>query len=62
MIKKGLLPEETTFVKVLARGKINKPLTVIAQDFSTAAMKTILLAGGNATITEEKLVSDDNSL
>ena len=53
MISKGLLPPETTFVKVLARGKISKPLTVIAQDFSTAAMRMILLAGGNATIVEE---------
>lgn len=55
MISKGLLPPETTFVKVLARGKISKPLTIIAQDFSTAAMRMILLAGGNATIVEEKL-------
>jgi large subunit ribosomal protein L15 len=55
MIAKGLLPPDTTFVKVLARGKISKPLTIAAQDFSTAAMRMILLAGGNATITEEKI-------
>ena len=58
MIKKGLVPPETTFVKVLAKGKISKPLTVIAQDFSTSAMRMILLAGGNATIAEELIDTD----
>ena len=38
-------------VKVLARGRLDKSLTVVAQDFSSAAMKMILLTGGRAIIT-----------
>lgn len=43
---KGLLPKNVGFVKILARGRLDKPLTVLAQDFSTAAIKMILLTGG----------------
>ena len=53
LIEKKLLPPGAKWYKVLARGKINKPLTVIAQDFSSSAIKAILLAGGSATVAEE---------
>ena len=53
LIEKKLIPQDTTFVKILARGKISKPLTVIAQDFSSSAVKAILSAGGSVTVVEE---------
>lgn len=49
--EKKLLPANVGFVKVLARGSLDKPLTVIAQDFSTAALKMILLTGGTPLVT-----------
>lgn len=45
---KGLVPRKETGYIVLAAGSINKPLTVIANDFSADAVKMILLAGGKA--------------
>ena len=48
MRERRLLPAKATAVKVLARGILNKPLTVIADDYSADAIKTILLAGGEA--------------
>ncbi|MBE6546257.1 MAG: hypothetical protein E7668_02300 [Ruminococcaceae bacterium] len=50
--EKKLIPQSAGHVKILARGTLNKPLTVIAQDFSTAALKMILLTGGSAIVTE----------
>ena len=49
--EKHLLPKNVGFVKILARGTLDKPLTVLAQDFSTAALKMILLTGGTPIIT-----------
>ncbi len=46
--KKGLLDDETAYIKVLARGDINKPLSVYANDFSLSAIKMIALTGGEA--------------
>lgn len=46
--EKGLVPEDTAYIKVLARGVINKPLFVYANDFSLAAVKMIALTGGEA--------------
>ncbi|MBQ8407554.1 MAG: uL15 family ribosomal protein [Clostridia bacterium] len=43
---KGLLPQKADFVKVLARGMLDKALTVEAQDFSADAIKMIILTGG----------------
>ncbi len=40
--------KSTTYVKVLARGTLDKKLTVIADSFSIEAAKMILLTGGNA--------------
>lgn len=45
---KRLLPPDTGYVKVLARGTIDKPLTVLADDFSLRAVKMIALTGGEA--------------
>ncbi len=46
MKAKGLIPKSVARVKVLARGHLSKPLTVIADDFSLDAVKMILLTGG----------------
>lgn len=54
----GIVSEDTAYVKVLARGEINKPLTVLANDFSFTAVKMIALTGGVArkvsTVTRRK--------
>ena len=44
--EKGLLPAKCDSYKVLARGTLNKKLTVIANDFSSNAAKMILVTGG----------------
>jgi ribosomal protein L18E len=48
MKKKGIIAKNIGYVKVLARGKLNKPLTIEAQDFSMAAVKMVVLTGGTA--------------
>ena len=45
---KGLLPPKADYVKVLARGVLDRSLKVVAQDFSTDAVKMIILTGGRA--------------
>lgn len=49
--EKKLVPKNVGYIKVLARGRIDKPITVIAQDFSVAAAKMIILTGGSAIPT-----------
>ena len=44
--KKKLIAQDVGYLKVLARGSINKPLTVYADDFSLGAIKMIALTGG----------------
>ncbi len=44
---KHLVPNNIHFVKILARGVLDKPLTVKAHDFSMDAVKMIVMAGGN---------------
>ena len=44
--KKKLLAPDIGYLKVLARGSIDKPLTVYADDFSLGAIKMIALTGG----------------
>lgn len=51
MKAKGLVPAKETAVKVLARGVLNKPLTVVADDFSVDAVKMILLTGGKVRLS-----------
>lgn len=44
----SLIPYDTAYIKVLARGMIDKPLKVYANDFSLSAVKMIALTGGEA--------------
>jgi ribosomal protein L15 len=46
MKNKGLIDKKVTYVKVLARGEIDKPLQVTADDFSLQAVKMIVMTGG----------------
>ncbi len=48
--EKGLIPMSACYLKVLARGVIDKPLTVKAQSFSKNAVKMISLTGGQAIL------------
>ena len=45
---RSLIPYDTAYIKVLARGMIDKPLCVYANDFSLSAVKMIALTGGKA--------------
>lgn len=46
--EKGLVDEEVSYIKVLARGRIDKPLIVYANEFSLSAVKMIALTGGQS--------------
>ena len=46
--------KKVTYVKVLARGIIDKPLTVEADDFSLDAVKMIVLTGGAVIRTKKR--------
>ena len=46
--ERRLIPADTAFIKVLARGVIDKPLVVLANDFTPAAVKMLALTGGEA--------------
>ena len=46
--EKGLVDEQVSFIKVLARGRIDKPLMVYANEFSLSAVKMIALTGGQS--------------
>ena len=48
LIEKGLVPAKTGYVKVLARGTLDKKLTVDLDEFSLQAVKMIVLLGGHA--------------
>lgn len=45
---KDLIPQKADYVKILARGVLDKSLKVEAQDFSVDAVKMIILTGGHA--------------
>lgn len=49
---KGLVPPSAKQIKVLGRGYIDKPLKVVADDFSYAALKMIIVTGGEAVYCE----------
>ena len=49
--EKKIIPYNVGHVKILARGAIDKRMTVVAQDFSRTAVKMILLTGGKAIVT-----------
>lgn len=57
---KSLVPYDTAYIKVLARGIIDKPLTVYANDFSLSAVKMIALTGGEAIKTVTLKTKDKN--
>ena len=42
----GLIPNNVTHLKILARGRLMIPLFVSAQEFSSAAVRAIRKAGG----------------
>ena len=44
--EKHLIANDVKIIKVLAKGSINKPLIVEADDFSLTAVKMIVLTGG----------------
>ena len=46
--EKTLVASDAGYLKVLARGSIDKPLSVYADDFSLQAVKMIALTGGEA--------------
>ena len=48
MKRKGILPPDVGFVKLLSGARINKRLTVYANEFSLPAVKMIALCGGFA--------------
>ena len=52
--EKRLVGQKVGSVKVLGRGVLDKPLRVVAQDFSASAVKMILLTGGDAIISGKK--------
>ena len=53
--EKGLVHKKSKSVKVLARGTLDKALTVKACDFSAQALKMIVLTGGKAVKTKSKV-------
>lgn len=59
---KSLVPYDTAYIKVLARGIIDKPLTVYANDFSLSAVKMIALTGGEAIKTVTLKTKDKNDI
>ena len=52
--EKGLVPQNTEYVKILASGKLTKSLTVEAQDFSNTAIEMLRLSGGKAIKKESR--------
>ena len=50
--EKGLVPKSAKQIKILARGAIKKPLTVIADDFSADAVLFISKVGGTPILTD----------
>lgn len=46
--EKKIVPSDSTYLKVLARGAMDKPLTVYADAFTPTAVKMIALTGGEA--------------
>lgn len=49
-----VIPKKTTYIKVLARGKLDKALEVEADEFSLDAVKMIALMGGKVIRTSKK--------
>ena len=52
--EKKLIDKNICFIKVLARGVLDKPLTIKAQDFSIDAAKMIELTGGHVVMLTKR--------
>ena len=52
--EKKLIDKNICFIKVLARGVLDKPLTIKAQDFSLDAAKMIELTGGHVVMLTKR--------
>jgi large subunit ribosomal protein L15 len=50
LIETGVVSNEKSGIKILAKGKIEKKLSVKAHKFSSAAKESIEAAGGNAEV------------
>lgn len=48
--EKRLIPQSACYLKILARGVLDKPLVIKAQSFSNNAVKMIALTGGTAVL------------
>jgi len=48
MKSEKLIPYDTAYIKVLADGALDKPLSILANSFSLSAVKMIALMGGEA--------------
>ena len=53
--EKKLVGQRVGSVKILGRGIVDKPLRVVAQDFSASAIKMILLTGGEAILSRKNM-------
>ena len=53
--EKKLVGQKVGSVKILGRGIVDKPLRVVAQDFSASAVKMILLTGGEAVLSQKNI-------
>ena len=60
--EKKLVGNSVNFVKVLARGVLNKPLTVKLHEFSMDAVKMIVLTGGKAVRLKTEKRAEDNKI
>lgn len=59
MKAKGIVTNNVSNIKVLARGELDKPLTVYANEFSPSAIKMIALLGGEAVLVKNKRKIDN---
>lgn len=59
--EKKLVPPDTAYLKVLGGGRLDKPLSIYANEFSLCAVKMIALTGGQAikTVTMKEKPRDE---
>ncbi len=59
--EKKLVPPDTAYLKVLGGGRLDKPLSIYANEFSLCAVKMIALTGGQAikTVTMKSKAKDE---
>lgn len=54
--EKKLIPTRSGCIKVLGRGRLHKPLVVVAREFSSTAQKMIIEAGGEAKMDATEVI------